>query len=259
MTLSPSNGQNAAHIKVFWQPGCSSCLRTKEFLTKQGVEFESLDVHNDPRALEQLIALGTRSVPVVSIGERYTFCQSIHDVIKFLDLKTKVMDPLPPGELIARLDTVLSANARFVRQFRPEQLRVPFRNRNRTPAGLGFHVFRVAEMGMQAAQGEPLRFESFDDTPPDDWSGEDIATWGDGVRKRLLTWWAQTDPSVNFTVKTYYGIRPFHEVLERTAWHSTQHTRQVMLMLESNDIEPDGPLTAADLAGLPLPDEVWDR
>jgi hypothetical protein len=32
-----------------------------------------------------------------------------------------------------------------------------------------------------------------------------------------------------------------------------------MLMLESNGIAPDRPLSAADLAGLPLPDEVWDR
>jgi glutaredoxin len=251
---------SAARIKVFWQPGCSSCLRTKEFLTDQGIEFESLDVHNDPDARAQLTALGVRSVPIVSIGKRYTFCQSIHDVIKFLDLKTKVMDPLSPAELVAKLDLVTSANARYVRQFRPEQLREPFRNRNRTPAGLGFHVFRVAEMGMQAAQGIPLMFESFDDTPPEHWSGEDIAAWGEVVRARLLAWWAaQEDPWANFTVQTYYGRRPFHEVLERTAWHSAQHMRQVVLMLETEGIAPDGPLSAADLAGLPLPDEVWDR
>jgi hypothetical protein len=70
---------------------------------------------------------------------------------------------------------------------------------------------------------------------------------------------AGQDPSVNYTVQTYYGTRPFHEVLERTAWHAAQHTRQVMLMLGSHGIEPDGPLTAADLEGLPVPHEVWDR
>ncbi|EIF35058.1 hypothetical protein BCh11DRAFT_02871 [Burkholderia sp. Ch1-1] len=30
-------------------------------------------------------------------------------------------------------------------------------------------------------------------------------------------------------------------------------------MLESEGIQIDRPLTAQDLAGLPLPDEVWDR
>jgi hypothetical protein len=47
-------------------------------------------------------------------------------------------------------------------------------------------------------------------------------------------------------------------VLERTAWHPAQHTRQLMLILETLDIEPDRALTAADLAGLPLPDKAWD-
>lgn len=38
----------ALPIKVFWQPGCSSCLRTKEFLQKNGVVFESVNVAADP-------------------------------------------------------------------------------------------------------------------------------------------------------------------------------------------------------------------
>jgi len=249
-----------ARIKVFWQPGCSSCLRTKEFLTKQGVSFESIDVHNDPDGRAQLDALGARSVPVVSIGARYTFCQSINDVIKFLDLKTKVMEPLPPAQLVEKIDLVLTGAARYARQFKPEELHVPFRDRNRTPAGLCFHVFRVAEMGMQAAHQVELLFEGFDEVPPPTWTGEDIAVWGEDVRARILAWWeTEPDRSLSYDVPTYYGIRPMAEVLERTAWHAAQHTRQVMLMLESYGTQPNGPLTAADLAGLPLPDEVWDR
>ena len=57
---------------------------------------------------------------------------------------------------------------------------------------------------------------------------------------------------------TYYGEQPLHEVLERTTWHAAQHVRQVMMVLDSLDITPDRPLTAADLAGLPLPEQVWD-
>ena len=50
-----------------------------------------------------------------------------------------------------------------------------------------------------------------------------------------------------------------HEVLERTVWHAAQHTRQLALILKSHGIKPDGPLTPDNLAGLPVPDEVWDR
>lgn len=254
--------ESPARIKVFWQPGCSSCLRTKEFLTKQGIEFESINVHDNPAGMAELAKLGARSVPVVALGGKYTLCQSFNDVVKFLDLKTKLMDPLPPAQLVARLDLVLNAAARYVRQFGAQQLREVFRNRNRTPGGTAFHVFRVAEMGLQAAQGIELKFEGFNDVPPEHWSGEDIARWGLQVRERVLAWWQEQerkDPTLDFTVPTYYGQRPMHDVLERTTWHAAQHTRQVMLMLETYGHQPDGPLTSQDLAGLPVPDEVWDR
>jgi glutaredoxin len=250
----------ATRIRVFWQPGCSSCLRTKEFLARQGIEFESIDVHNDPEGRAALAALGARSVPVVALGSKYTLCQSINDVIRFLDLKTAPTPPLPPEELVAKLAHVLESNARYTRQFSADYFRKPFRNRNRTPAGLAFHVFRVAEMGVQAAHQIELRFEGFDDMPPPEWHAEDIARWGESVREKLLDWWNhESDRSLSYDVPTYYGRRSMHEVLERTAWHSAQHTRQVMLMLESDGATIDRPLTADDLRGLPLPDEVWDK
>lgn len=250
----------SARIQVYWQPGCSSCLRTKEFLTAQGIDYDSIDVHNDPQGLAALRALGARSVPVVALAGKYTLAQSIRDVVKFLDLKTKVMDPLPPQSLVEKLDMVLRAAARYTAQFSEEQLRTVFRNRNRTVGALAFHVFRVAEMGLQAAQQIPLRFESFDDLPPEPWQGGDILGWGGQVRERIAQWWqSETDRSLRYLVPTYYGQRSMHDVLERTAWHAAQHTRQLILILETYGITPDGPLTAEDLSGLPVPDEVWDR
>lgn len=249
-----------ARIKVFWQPGCTSCLRTKEFLASEGIEFESHDVHNNPASLVQLRELGARSVPIVALGGKFVYAQSIVDVVKFLDLKTKLMDALPADELIAKLDLVLSSAARYTRQFPEDRLRAVFRNRNRTAGGIAFHIFRVAEMGLEAARKIPLRFESFNDLPPEDWSGEDIARWGDQVRERIRAWWdAEKDRSLSYTVATYYGERSMHDVLERTAWHGAQHARQLMLIMESYGIAPDRPLGEDDLAGLPVPDEVWDR
>ncbi len=250
----------SARIKVYWQPGCTSCLRTKEFLTNQGIEFESIDVHNDPAGMAELHALGARSVPVVALGGRFTLAQSIRDVVKFLDLTTKVMEPLPPAQLVAKLDLVLHSAARYTRQFSEEQLRAVFRNRNRTTGAIAFHIFRVAEMGREAARQIELRFESFDDLPPPQWQGEDIVRFGESVRERVLEWWnGERDKTLTYTVPTYYGVRSMHDVLERTAWHAAQHTRQLMLILETHGIAPQKPLTAHDLAGLPLPDEVWDR
>jgi hypothetical protein len=47
-------------------------------------------------------------------------------------------------------------------------------------------------------------------------------------------------------------------LLERCAWHSAQHTRQLQFLLSRMGIEPDQPLTAEDLKGLPLPEKVWE-
>lgn len=252
--------QESARIKVFWQPGCTSCLRVKEFLTSQGVEFESIDVYNEDDGAAQLKKLGARSVPIVALGGRYTLAQSLNDVIKFLDLKTRVMDPLPPETLVAKLDLVLSAAARFSRQLSEDQLSGVFRDRDRTVGALVFHIIRVAEMGLQAAQQIELRFEGFNDLPPDDWCGDDLSLWGEKIRNQILAWWRdEPDRALTYSVPTYYGRRPMHEVLERTAWHAAQHTRQLTLILETHGIRPDRPLTPADLAGLPLPEEVWDR
>ena len=34
-------------IKAYWQPGCTSCLRMKEFLARHGVPFVSINVLED--------------------------------------------------------------------------------------------------------------------------------------------------------------------------------------------------------------------
>ena len=58
-----------AAITVYWQPGCTSCLRTREFLRSHGIDFESVNVREDARALERLAALKGLYVPAVH-GER---------------------------------------------------------------------------------------------------------------------------------------------------------------------------------------------
>jgi hypothetical protein len=59
-------------------------------------------------------------------------------------------------------------------------------------------------------------------------------------------------------VKTYYGDQPMHHVMERCTWHSAQHARQIMSVLERLGIQPEGPLTEADYAGLPMPRGLWE-
>ena len=66
--------------------------------------------------MAELRRLGARSVPVVARGEKYVFAQLIGDVVKFLGLQEKTGPELPAEELARRLDMVLEAHLRYVRQ-----------------------------------------------------------------------------------------------------------------------------------------------
>ena len=90
---------------------------------------------------------------------------------------------------------------------------------------------------------------------------QDLLEFAHAVTDRINVWWTQEGQATDFAQpgKVYYGEVTLHEVLERTAWHSGQHTRQLMLTLESIGIKPDQPLDAADFKGLPMPKEIWDN
>jgi len=248
--------------RVFWLPGCTSCLGTKEFLTRVGVDYESINVQGNEEAQAELRRLGADSVPVVARGDRYVFAQTLREVIDFLGLDVEPEAMLPPDLLMEKLDLVLSAAAQHVRQIPPEALDQPFRNRDRSIRALAFHVFRIVEAFLESmTDGVELTYESLmREEASEGMTPEDLGRFGDSVRARARVWWdAYPDKAGIDTVLTYFGRHPLHVVLERTVWHPAQHTRQIMLLLESLGISPDPRLSPADLAGLPLPEKVWEE
>src|SRR5258705_1536887 len=150
----------AERVKVFWQPGCTSWLRTKESLTKSGVDYESINVHGNPAGMEELRKLGARSVPVVSRGGKFVFAQALGDVIEFLDLKVQVQERLSPDELVKKLELVLPAACRYIRQIPAEWLDKPFRNRKPPIRGLCHPVFPSVEGFLQSMHdGRELTYQ----------------------------------------------------------------------------------------------------
>ncbi|MBD3648297.1 MAG: NrdH-redoxin, partial [Pseudomonadales bacterium] len=80
-----------------------------------------------------------------------------------------------------------------------------------------------------------------------------------GIQQELQTWWQNPeDRDCDATVNTFYGPQSLHALLERCTWHSAQHVRQLMMMLDSLGVIPEARLDPEDLRGLPLPDNVWD-
>ncbi len=214
---------------------------------------------NDGR--DQLAALGARSVPVVARGSQFVYAQVMKEVVDFLQLEDDTAPVLSPAQLAERYLHVLETAIRLTRQMPDDCLDRQLPNRPRSWRVLLHHVFQipVSFLDMEAT-GETLTYENMVAPPPDDMTGAvAIAQFGSEVRKRFGDWWASAQ-SEDFAVSvpTYFGAVSRHEMLDRTVWHSTQHVRQVASLLEQADINPDWPLTAADIEGMPLTDAIWD-
>lgn len=246
-------------LTVFWQPGCSSCLRTKEFLAEHGIPFQSVDVLNDPGGMDKMAALGVRTVPIVSRGSDYVSGQILRDVAAFagIDWGRKVLAPV---DLKARIDTIVAGALRFSAQLPPDQLDIMLPDRPRSYRDLACHIFQIVEAFVAETEGDPLTAAKYEAPAPADVGNvADIARFGTGVQQRFQNWWNGGAHDFERPAECYYGAQSLHDFMERTAWHSGQHTRQLMLVLEKLGIAPDAPLTDADFAGLPMPREVWDN
>lgn len=247
-------------IRVYWQPGCSSCLRTKEFLTEHGVPFRSIDVLADPQGFRDLQALGVRMIPLVVKGREWVSGQILADVARIAGIAygRKV---LPVGELKARIDTILAAALRYSAQL-PDDDAVLSRmlpNRPRSYRDLACHVFLIVEAFVAETEGDPLTEAKYLAPAPDHVrTPAEIVAFGAAIRDRFEAWWGQGGLDLGRPANVYYGKQTLHDYMERTAWHSGQHTRQLALVLEKLGITPRDKLTEADFAGLPMPANVWD-
>jgi hypothetical protein len=158
---------------------------------------------------------------------------------------------------------VLRASQRYVRQIpNPRLTERAIENRDRSIRLLSHHIFRIGEAFLETAiDGVEYRTTNAN-VPPADGScttGGEITAYGDGIIERIKNWWAGLeDRSCRQKIKTFYGTPPLHQLFERSTWHSAQHARQMVAVLERFGIEPDERLTSEDLAGLPLPERIWE-
>jgi glutaredoxin/uncharacterized damage-inducible protein DinB len=248
-------------LKVYWRPGCSSCVKVKEYLTQQGVAFQSIDVSARPEAMKDLLAFGVKTVPVVARGGEFVFAQALEDVSRFIGRKF-ASKRLPPHELVDKWLTVLRAAQRHVQQLPATRLAErAVHSRDRSIRDLAYHVYQVPDAFLQAVENglEDLTTTYNAPPPASVVSTRDIQKYGESVTARIERWWSQLpDKSCRQKVKTYYGERSLHELLERCTWHSAQHARQIASVLERLQLKPDGPLSAKDYAGLPMPQGLWE-
>ena len=253
-------GSIGESLRVYWQPGCTSCLAAKQYLARHGLAFESINVRAQPEAMQTLAILGARSVPVVTHGERWIYAQELRQLAVFLGVKeTRVT--LEPTQLAARIDALLTATAAMTRQLPERCLEQSIAGReDRTLIDIPFHIAQIAAGLLDAAAGGELTYAHFERRPTG--TARSVNTVAQTVRRvhERFSDWVHTGIATPTTalLRTYYGEQPLVGVLERTAWHIAQHARQLEHSLVTQGLQPSSPLGDRELAGLPLPDGVWD-
>lgn len=256
--------ENQPPLKVYWQPGCSSCLKTKEFLIDNGMDFISVNVLEDEEGFKDLERFGVRLVPIVARGDDWANGAVFRDVARVAGFQWGGHKMLRPAEMHERIDGILAAAHRFASQVPEDRLDDMLPKRPRSYRELAYHIFNIPEVFLDRVEHDkPYTYEALlSKLPPGMDSKDDLLDYGAEIRERFNAWWEREGHSTDFTQpgKVYYGEVTLHEVLERTGWHSGQHLRQLMLVLEEKlGIDPDGRVSDSHFAGLPMPREVWDN
>lgn len=250
-------------LTVYWQPGCTSCLRLKEYLTGKGVAYRSVNVLADAQGRAELARLGLRRVPILARGSEWCDGLVLSEVDSLAGIGSLAESRLTPFELSVKVQTILGVLSSYVRQIPDERFTEMLPDRPRSFGGLACHIAEIVHYFLQVTErGHVLQFEDYDHPLPVQYSNsKSLVTFTESVATTFDRWILQSLPirDMSQTIDLYYGSQSLHDFLERTTWHAGQHLRQLELVLLLRiGVEPDPVLDNRIFAGLPMPKAVWD-
>ena len=190
-------------LKVYWQPGCSSCLRTKEFLTKHGVPFVSINVLTDREAFDDLARLGVRRVPIVRRGGDWVDGQILKDLARIAGIRWDAPALALPADLVAQTNTVFTCAQRLLATIPENQLDALLPDRPRSYRQLAAHIFQIIEAFLDLVEhGRRVEFATYNqEVPAHITSGEELVRFGKDVQKRFNAWWKSSGPSTDMAAR----------------------------------------------------------
>jgi hypothetical protein len=221
------------------------------------VKFDGFDVEAEPERRRDLEPFGIPRVPATIVDGRAVHGWNPKALAELVGVPYVERQQLTPVELGRRLDTVLAATQRAIRQIPRDHLDMKAPGRDRTVRQLGFHFFRLSAAFADTREQGHLAESWFEEkAPPEMTDGDAIARYGETVRRRLTEYYAKPG-WCDGTVSTYYGPQSAHDFMERTTWHAAQHLRQIYWFLDRMGVPAASPLTDAAFDGLPIPRDVW--
>ncbi|GFG52696.1 hypothetical protein MAGR_41370 [Mycolicibacterium agri] len=230
----------------------------KEFVERSGLDFVAINVDQEPERADKLTKLGLR-VPAACIGDTCVTGTHLTSVAKLLGIEYSAPEMLEPAELMARYRRVIEALCDLIVQIPSERGDFKLPGRDRDVTSLAGHAGCVMRYFLGKYDDDDYE-EFFEDLEPGYRDAPRLVAFAKETLQQAETWWAQDghDDPLDRVVPLYWGHRTLAEGLEREVWHTAQHTRQLAYMLEHIGVQPRGALTADDLAGLPLPERIFD-
>jgi glutaredoxin len=255
---------DAGVIELYWIPGCTSCLRMKEFVESSGVPFESVNVDEDPTRARRLQALGG-SAPAAVRGGSWVDGGDLRSVAELIGVPHHPHAPLPPEELHLRYQVVMATLLGLLHDTPPTVLDAQPQGWEWTMRDIAHHAGCVMRVFLMDYDPDGYRGPTYvmdyerNRAPKGTESIDDLSANAIETLKYFNRWWQQDgfDDPLERIVPTYWGHQTLHAAFEREVWHTAQHTRQIETMLLSAGVRVTSGLTARMLEGLPMPERVF--
>lgn len=245
-------------VVAYWMPGCSACLRMKEFLQRSGVPFDAVNVDEQPEERAKLRDHGML-IPTVAVGDRYVSGVDLAQVATLIGVPYVAPVRLAPAVLVERYRVILDTGRALIAQMTAEMLAYTLPDRKRPMFNVANQVASVMRAFLSSYELD-VHDKRFYKLPPEVQTVDDILARLDETRRLFDRWWERDafDDPLDRPTPTSWGLTDLHDVLERETWHTAQHVRQLEHVVRSHGGVPTLPLDPATLEGLPLPDGLVD-
>jgi hypothetical protein len=266
-------------------------MRAKYYLVARGVEFVAIDITKDRGAEAELVALGVFRMPVIRRGKHHASGFVPAEIDALLGISADPSSRALSGtEIVERSTLLLEAVQRYARQVPPEHYEDDFPSLagveppivmegevlihpvdglpyvpHRSFIGLvrhivkhGLHLIRaIEEPDPDLDSMTHMQYESWGE-PARETGIDDLIPVMDQTVARIRQWWDETGGvDLGHVTSTYVGQRTTREILQRNTYALVQHTRQLMGLLRSLGIEPDGPIGDELAEGLNVPAGIF--
>lgn len=256
--------QIAVEIELYWMPGCTACLRAKEFLEATGVDYSAVNVEASAEGAAKLARLGAH-LPAVCIGDRWVNAvdlKSVADLVGVPYVRPKILEP---SSLADKYRVIMTALIGLIEDLPESAYKVTLPDRNRYALDLCIHAASIMRYFLKIYydDNDGVSFEELMSQIGSADGGalaSDATRAGEETLRMFADWWERDgydDPLEN-VVSTYWGHRTTHEALEREVWHTAQHTRQIAYILHLVGVTSTYGLSSDDLSGLPMPERIHD-